>query len=198
MNPTPDQPVTVRDVLLEGTGMASALQASGAADLVSGRLVDFTRATRDQAVGEVGRICADFLGLNLADLIIGALSSYASLQEAAWRTAAAPGTEELVELISHEVALDNRPSIELLVDGAQVATVHLLLSLVINIQALVATVREGRLVTVQLGRCDIDAALCIERVPVASKKARLQLPAFLPLGSGIALARTERHEAPSS
>ncbi len=198
MNTTSGQPVTVRDVLLEDTGMASALQASRAADLVSGRLVDFTQATREQAVREVGRISADLLDLNFADLIIGALASYASLQEAARRTAAAPGTEELVELISHQVALDNQPSIELLVDGAHVATVHLLLLLVIDIQALTATVRQGRLVTVQLGRCDIDAALCIERVPVASKKATLQLPVFLPVGSRIPLAKPERHQAPSS
>jgi hypothetical protein len=198
MNAMPDQPQTALDVLFDGTDIATALQASGACDVVRGRLADFTEATRDQAVHEVERISAGFLNLSLADVIIGALVSYVRLQEAARRTAAAPETEELVELISHEVDLDNRPSIELLVDGTQVATVRMLLSLVITIEALTATVREGRLVTVQIGSCDIDATLCIEGVPVASKQAKLQLPARLALDPGITLAKPEQRQVPSA
>jgi hypothetical protein len=191
MTAPPEQSVAVQDILFGDNGMASALQMSGAADVVRAQLPDFTQATRNQAVREVERMSTDLLDLKPSDLIISALVNYASLRAAAQRTIAARDSEELVELLSHQVTLDNQPAIDLLVNSTHVATVHLLLSLVINIQALVATVREGRLITVQLGRCDIDVSFGIEGRTVAHKQSQLSLPVFLPLGSGIPLAGRE-------
>jgi hypothetical protein len=74
-----------------------------------------------------------------------------------------------------------------LVNGIRVATVRLALSLVIDIQALTATVRRGSLTALQVGRRGLDGSVSIEGKMVAHRQAQLQLPLSLRLGSGIAI-----------
>ena len=176
--------------LFADTSIASALEASGAADVVRSQLTGFTQATRNEAVKEVERITAELTNLNLIDIILGALSTYEELREAGRRTIGAPDSPEFVELIGHQVTLENQPSIQLVVNEKQIATVHLLLSLVIDIQALTATVRHGSLTALQIGRCDVGASIGIENTTVARRQAELQLPASIPLGTGIPLVHT--------
>jgi hypothetical protein len=182
------QPITFGSLLFSDSGIASALEASGTADVVREKLPNFTQATRNETVQEVERISNELLDLNLIDVLLGALGTYEELRAAGRRTIATPDSEEIVELVSHRVTLDNQPSIDLLVNGAHVASVHLLLSLVIDIQALTAVVREGRLTALQVGRCDVDASVNIEGTMVARKHAQLQLPVSLPMGTGLPLA----------
>jgi hypothetical protein len=184
------QPITPGSFLFGDSGIASALQASGAADVVREKLASFTLATRNEAVREVERISAELLDLNLLDVVIRALSTYGDLRAAGRNTIAAPDSEELVELVSHQITLDNRPVIDLFVDRKRVATLHLLLALVIDIQVLTAVVRGGRLTALRIGRCDADASVQIEGATVAHKRAQLLLPASIPLGTGVPLAAT--------
>jgi hypothetical protein len=131
--------------LFSSSDIASALETSGVADLVRGQLRGFTQATRSQAVNEVERITAELTDLNPLQVIIDALSTYHELREAGRRTINEPDSEELVELIEHQVTFQNEPSIKVVVDGKQIASLHMLFSLIFQIQALTATVRAGRL-----------------------------------------------------
>ena len=152
------------------------------------QLASFTQATRNEAVKEVERITAEVTNLNLVDIIVGAVSTYGELRDAGRRTIGTPDSAEFVELVGHQVTLQNQPSIQLIVNGKQVATVNLLLSLVIDIQALTAVVRHGRLTALQIGRCDVGAFVGIEGTTVVRRQAQLQLPGSIPLGTGIPLA----------
>lgn len=182
------QPFTSGSFVFADIGVASALEASGAADVVRRQLAGFTQATRNEAVKEVERITAEVTNLNLVDIIVGAVGTYGELRDAGRRTIGAPDSAEFVELVGHQVTLQNQPSIQLIVNGKQVATVHLLLSLVIDIQALTAVVRHGRLTALQIGRCDVEAFVGIEGTTVVRRQAQLQLPGSIPLGTGIPLA----------
>ena len=51
----------------------------------------------------------------------------------------------------------------------------------------VQVVREGRLVTLHSGRCDITATLAIQGTNVITRQAHLELPGIIPLGPGIRL-----------
>ncbi len=186
---TATQPLTARAFLFGDADLVQAMQTSGVADTVRQELGGFTQVTRDEAVRELGKIGAEVLDLDLTQLLLGAWSRYAALTEAGQRTAAAPGSEELVELLSHRVTLDHRPSIELLVNGKRVATVHVVLMLQVTVEALTATVRAGKLIGLRVGRCDFDASVSIEGMTLASRRAQLELPFSVRLGSGIALAR---------
>src|SRR5215467_2679091 len=173
--------------LFADSGIASALETSGAADVVRRQLAGFTQATRNEAVREIEKITAEVTSLNVIDIIIAAVSKYAELRDAGRRTIGAPDSAEFVELVGHQVTLENQPSIQLIVNGKQVATVGLLLSLVIDIQALTAIVRHGSLTALQIGRCDVGASLRIEGKTVVHRQAQLQLPGSIPLGTGIPL-----------
>ena len=174
--------------LFSSSDIASALETSGVADLVRGQLRGFTQATRSQAVNEVERITAELTDLNLLQVIIDALSTYHELREAGRRTINEPDSEELVELIEHQVTFQNEPSIKVVVDGKQIASLHMLFSLVFEIQALTATVRAGRLTVLQIGRCDATGSVGIEGRPIAHRQAQVKLPVSIPLGAGLPLA----------
>jgi hypothetical protein len=182
------RPFTSGSFVFADIGVASALEASGAADVVRRQLAGFTQATRNEAVKEVERITAEVTDLNLVDIIVGAVSTYGELRDAGRRTIGTPDSTEFVELVGHQVTLQNQPSVQLIINGKQVATVNLLLSLVIDIQALTAVVRHGRLTALQIGRCDVGAFVGIEGTTVVRRQAQLQLPGSIPLGTGIPLA----------
>lgn len=185
---TPTQPVTVRAFLFGDADLVSALQTSGAADIMRQQLEGFAQTTRDEAVRELGKISAELLDkLDLTQLVLSAWRTHAALKAAGQRTVTAPQSEELVDLLKHRVTFDNQPSIDLLVNGTRVASVHFALSLVIDVEALTATVRAGRLIGLRVGRCALNASVSIEGIKVASRQGPLPLPLSLGLGSGIAL-----------
>ena len=59
------RPFTSGSFIFADIGVASALEASGAADVVRRQLAGFTQATRNEAVKEVERITAEVTDLNL-------------------------------------------------------------------------------------------------------------------------------------
>jgi hypothetical protein len=81
-----------------------------------------------------------------------------------------------VSLASHRVRMSQQPSVAVLVDGRQVASLRLSLSLVFDVKALLARVRAGRLAAVLAGSCDVTAALAIDDIDIASRQAHLELP----------------------
>jgi hypothetical protein len=84
--------------------------------------------------------------------------------------------------------MDDSPSLDVVVDGHRVATLQLGISVDFDIQALAVSVRDGRLVAVHSGRCDVTATLSLQDVVVATRREQLQLPLVLRLGSGMPLA----------
>jgi hypothetical protein len=183
----PSQPITAQALLFDNTDLASALQDSGVGDTVGNELRGFAQATRDEAIHELGAISSELLELDLGQVLLDAWSKHSELRAAGQRTAAAPESEELVELLSHRVTLEDRPSIDLLANGRRVAELHLAIVITIDVEALTATVRGGRLTGLRVGRCDADASLSIEDKTLARRRAQLELPFSVHMGSGIAL-----------
>jgi len=98
-----------------------------------------------------------------------------------------PGSTELVVVSSHQITLDQQPSISVLVDGQRVATLHLGLSIVFDLNALLLGISGGRLTGVRSGRCDITATLAVQGTDLFTKRAHLELPAVISLRRGIRL-----------
>ena len=183
------EPITARVFLFGDTDLVRAMQTSGVSDTVRQELGGFSRATHDEAVQQLAKISAEVLDIDLATVLLGAWSRYAALKEAGRRTAAAPETEELVDLLSHRVTIDHQPSIDLLVNGRRVATVRFILLLQVTVEALTATIRRGGLIGLRAGRCDFEASVSIEGKTVARRHQQLTLPFSMRLGSGIQLVQ---------
>jgi hypothetical protein len=129
----------------------------------------------------------DLLNLDLVDVVMTGWRKHAVLAAAARRTAAAPGTSEVVDLATHHITVTQRPYIDLLCDDVRVGRVQLELRLDFTVAGLVAVVRTGCLVAVQAGHCTVAATLLIESEQVATRSGHLDLPLAVRLGAGIPL-----------
>ena len=147
---TPTGPRTATELLF-GPGASAAaaltaqlLSADGEGNL-DRALQDLSPPTRQAAVREVAGAAAGLLDVDLAGLLVAGWRTHRDLTGAARRTLATPGSTELVDLIRHRVTTAQQPSVTVLVNGQQVATIQLRLTVEFDISALVAGIKAGLL-----------------------------------------------------
>jgi hypothetical protein len=102
---------------------------------------------------------------------------------------------ELVDMPGHQITTTQHPSVRVLVDEAEVATIQLGLSLVFRVNAMGAKISAGRLVALHSGRCDLTVTLAVQGTTVLTKQARLTLPGVISLGQGIRLLAAHHYPA---
>ncbi len=144
-------------------------------------------ATRHAAVREAAAAAAGLLDVDLDGLLLAGWRAHRDLTGAARRTLAVPGSTELVDLIRHQVSVAQEPSVAVLVDGRQVATIQLGLSVDFDISALVAGIKAGLLVAVHAGTCDLTATLAIQGTDVLTATSHFDLPGVIRVSPGIPL-----------
>jgi hypothetical protein len=151
--------------------------------------------TRQAAAQEAAITTAALLKVDLAGVLVRGWSEHRDIVSAARRTLAVPGSTELVGMASHEVTLDQRPSVSVLVDGHRVATLQIGLSMVFEIKVLLLGISAGRLVTIRSGRCDITATLAVQGTDLFVRHAHLELPDVLRLRRGFRLLPADAYSA---
>jgi hypothetical protein len=152
-------------------------------------------ATRKAAVAEAAASATGLLDVRLDALLLSGWRLHHDLVDAARRTLASPGSRELVDLIRHQVTAAQEPSVAVLVDGRQVGTIQLGLTVEFDISALVAGIKAGLLVAVHAGSCDVTATLAIQGTEVQSASTHLDLPAAVAVSPGIRLLPAESYPA---
>jgi hypothetical protein len=150
-------------------------------------LTHLPEMTRRAAVQEAATAAAGLLKVDLIGVLVRGWREHGDIVAAARRTLAAPASTELVSMSAHEVTLEQRPSVSVLVDGQLVATLELGLSIVFDVNALLLLISGGRLVAVRSGRCEITATLAVQGADLLVRQAHLELPGVIPLGRGIRL-----------
>jgi len=189
---TPTGPRTATELLF-GPGASAAaaltaqlLSAEGEASLDQA-LQGLAPATRQAAARETAASAAGLLDIDLAELLVAGWRTHRDLTGAARRTLAAPGSTELVDLIRHRVTTAQQPSVTVLVNGQQVATIQLRLTVEFDISALVAGIRAGLLVAIHSGSCEVTAALTVQETDVLTASTHYDLPGTLAVSPGIRL-----------
>lgn len=135
-----------------------------------------TRIARAAAKDQLGVVADGLLNLDLGDLVIAGWRKHERLAAAAQRTAANPGSSERIQLATHRISSVHRPSVELLVNDTHLTNVNFELDIEFVITALEMTVRQGQVVSLHSGNCDISATLTAEGVQLASQQRTYQLP----------------------
>ncbi|MFI5801082.1 hypothetical protein [Streptomyces sp. NPDC051677] len=193
----PAEPFTVRAFLLgsecpdTADALAGPLHGGGAASGLFRGTRPLTPAA-DQAVEhELAGSIDSFLSLDVFDVAAGGWRRHAALTEAAHRTRATPGSEEVVALASHEITSKHRPYIDVFLDGAKVGTLDVWLDLLFRISGLVTVVRDAHIVAVRSGQCVLDARLTVQQIPLAERQARLHLPGIWHLHTPLPLLRAQ-------
>jgi hypothetical protein len=148
-----------------------------------------------QAVNhEIATVAGGLLNLDLGDVLMSGWRKYTNLTEAAERTLASPGSEEIVALATHRVSSTHHPSVELLVDGIKVHTFVFELNVVFDLTGVAAVLRRGNLVALRGGECVVTATLTLEGTPLElSRKGRIDLALVVALHRPIPLVRQGRH-----
>jgi hypothetical protein len=157
---------------------------------VAGMFPDLERLpqiARDAALREANAAVGGLLDVSLGGVLVSAWRTHHDLISAARRTLAVPGSTELVALAEHEITSATHPYVTVSVNGHPVATIHVDLSLLFDVKALLAGIRDGQLVAVHSGHCDVTATLAIERTDVTTRRGSFPLPGVIPLNPGIRL-----------
>jgi hypothetical protein len=144
-------------------------------------------AVRATAVREAATVAASLLQVDLIGVLVGGWREHRDIVGAARRTLAAPGSTELVSMVTHQVTVAQHPSVSVLVDSRRVATLQLDLSVVFDVMALLAGISGGRLVALHSGRCDVTVTLAVQGTELLTKRAHLELPGVVAVGQGIRL-----------
>jgi hypothetical protein len=185
-------PITARAVLFGDdeeslAAITRALSQSGVVEGAGQAIRGMSAAGRSMVIRETAAVTHGLLALDLGDVLLAAWRQRAALIDAAHRTRAVPGSRAAVDLATHRIAQTQRPYIDLLVNGKRIHRFELELSLVFDVQALVAVVRDGKLVELGSGACDLRCSLAVDRYRLAERMASLDLPLVVRLGSGIGL-----------
>jgi hypothetical protein len=167
--------------------LAGEILSPGGDQNLGRALAHLPETTRKAVVQEAATTAAALLKVDLIGVLMRGWRQRRDIVSAARRTLAAPASTELVSMSSHEVTLDQRPSVSVLVDGQRVATFQLGLSIVFDINALLLGISGGLLVAVHSGRCDITATLAVQGTDLLVRNAHLELPGVIRLRRGIRL-----------
>ena len=175
--------------------LAGEILSPGGDQNLGRALADLSETTRKAAVQEAAVTVAALLKVDLIDALARGWREHRDIVSAARRTLAAPGSTELVSMSAHEVTVDQRPSVSVLVDGQPVATLQLGLSIVFDVNALLLGISGGRLAAVHSGRCEITATLAVQGADLLVRHAHLELPGVMPLRQGIRLLPVSEYPA---
>ena len=188
--------ITVRAVLFGDGDPAGAISRTpgwrGVVDRIGGAVGGVSAGGRQIVEREMTSALAGLLGLDVGDVLVGGWRRHRALAAAAHATRANPTATEVVQLATHRITTAHRPYVDIIVNGGKVATIHFDLGLTVDVDGLVGTVRQARLVAIQGGRCTITAGLACEGLEIASRQAVVDPALTVRLGQGIALLDEER------
>lgn len=126
--------------------------------------------------------------LDVRELLLNGWRKHKDLRDAAARTHAVPGSEELVTLATHRVDSTHQPSVDLIVQEATVYTCVFDVTVEFDLNGVMAVVRQGMLVSLRGGTCVITAKLALGGMPLLPpQQQRIDLVKFINLKPGVRL-----------
>ena len=167
--------------LTQPIGQSQVIQSLGAV----------ATATRRAVAAELAAAVERVLDFDLVAVLVAGWRKHDALVEAAERTAADPSTEEVVDLATHRITSVHRPTIDLLLDGVRVGTLHVEATFECVLEGVAGTVARGRLVALHYGRCTATATVSAEDVEIVRREGTLDLGLETSLGTGVVLAAEE-------
>jgi len=188
----------LRDLLVAGSDLAPALAdsltAAAAVGTLGREIRELPGVARSVAMQKVSAAVTDLLGADAREMLLGGWRVHGEIRRAARETAADPTATRTVGLVGHEVTWTDRPTVDVYLDGVRLKTLSVELVATLTVDALHATVRGGRLVSVDVGDVAARVSVTVEGHSWRSPTTRVDLPGRISLGDGIVLAAERRPE----
>jgi hypothetical protein len=143
---------------------------------------------------ELATMASDFLNVDLASVAVAGWKNHKELQVAAQRTRGTSGSA-VVPLGTRDIALTQRPQIELRMGDRTVTAVKFELKVNIKVVGVVGVVRNGALVALEGGHCEITVSFSAGGVRLGHKTADFDPHYCIPLGAGIPLSLPRQRES---
>jgi hypothetical protein len=105
----------------------------------------------------------------VVDLIVGGWRSYGAVKQAITTSLHQPGVDQIVQLCNHSITASQEHNLDVEVDGFQVMTLCVELTMRIQLYDVVAVVRDGHVRAVRSGQAGVDGILTVASVPVAHR-----------------------------
>lgn len=176
--------------------LAEALHEQGSVAALTGGVRRLSGAAGQAVERQVAASVDAFLDLDLLDLAAAGWRFSSRLREAARLTRDVAGRTEIVPMVTHRVTSAHHPCVDLFVDSVRLGTLDVGLTVVFDIDGLVAVVRRAELVAVECGRCTATGTLEVERITLANRQSGLDLPGTLRLRRGVPLLSPVAHVEP--
>lgn len=169
------------DRQLQIIGAAGSLVAAGQALRRKPPLAVWTNVSR-----AVGRALQQALQVNITDVLVAGWNTYQSLLEYADPTKHPPQEVANVTLWEHTITSSHEPRVDLLVNGAQVATIRFGVDLELQFESATLTIQGGKILEVKAGTCVAKGTLKCEGAVLAERSsAEIALPGRMTFGEGI-------------
>jgi hypothetical protein len=180
--------VDLRTLFFDDPGEASEALAAAMlgkpGDEIGTTLGGMPAAARKAAVSRLTDAATGLLEQDVTDIFGNAWRKHEAIRAAAQATLDEPGSERKVDLATHAIAFAHEPSVELRIGDRKVATVALQIQLDLLVKGLLGVIKNGRLMRLQGGVCDVDGSLTVAGMQVAQRQVTLQLPLSLRLRTG--------------
>jgi hypothetical protein len=147
----------------------------------------FSGPVRRAVEHELATVATSLLDHDLGDAVISAWRTWQAMTDAAQRTLATPGSEEVVVLATHRVTWTCRPHLDVLVDDEQVTTLDFAMTVAFDLDGVVAVVRDGDLVALRGGDCQITATLTLDEATLAQRQGHMDAAVVVPVDPPVPL-----------
>lgn len=169
------------DRQLEIIGAAGSLTAAGQALPRKPPLAVWAGLSR-----AVSRALQEALQVNIADVLVAGWNTYQSLLEYADPEKHPPKEIASVTLWEHTITSSHEPRVDVLVNGAKVATITFGVDLELQFESATLTIQGGKIMEVKAGTCVGKGVLkCEGEVLIERASAEIRLPGRLTFGTGI-------------
>jgi hypothetical protein len=171
--------------------VARAIEEQGLRDVIDDAASSMSGTARKALGAEVSTVAERLLDTDLIDAILTGWTKHTDLLRAARHTRDAPGSREVMDLITHRIRASHESGVDFFIDELRIAHIVFQLILEFEVKGLVAVVSDGRLMAIAGGSCIVTIMLTAKERRLLQHKASIDLPLVVRLGSGFPLLRDE-------
>lgn len=144
----------------------------------------------------VPKIC-DLLEIKVDGVLLTAWKKASEIKAVLEKSRQTPEETTYVELAEHTINSEHKPSIDVKLRGAKVKTIALLVQLGFKLRGFVLKIKNGGIVEMQAGQCEVKGTIKFSGLTIAEKKlAPIKLPLVIPVDVPVEVPEEEPVDEP--
>lgn len=143
----------------------------------------------------VPKIC-DLLEIKVDGVLLSAWKKASEIKTVLEKSRQTPEETTYVELAEHTINSEHKPSIDVKLRGAKVKSIALLVQLGFKLQGFILKIKNGAIIEMQAGHCEVKGTIKFSGLTIAEKKlAPIKLPFIIPVDGLVEVPPTAATEA---